>query len=644
MTLTVSGKSDTLSKVFQYARTVKRFPFSSSPNFLLFDSGRQKLYAAHKDQVEVIDPITQQVLTPIVPASGKLANSQFAGLSLSPDGNRLYIADAGANLIHELDLTHPGTGASVNPTTAVGSTVSVTPGRVFETSTGTLVGSDVGGNLFTLNGVTGSGSWLTDQFGRRVNGNPWNSTNKGKYIFVARAGNGLISSNIALWNASTSDLLLSTNETQWIVEASADEDGTVIVAGGSTPGISDSTAEVADFDLNSVGFIMQHFDATMPTGTPSFFLHPSGALLYKAGSSAVGGSVEIDDVNLAQSTANITFPEPFVTSYSPFTDHMLTTDDTGRYLFGVTNSGITMMVLDTLPLSIGNVQPPFVQSSGGLTVTVRGSGFTSGAVASFGGLQAATTFVDENALTAVLPALPLGWQDATVSNSNGDSYTARSLFQVLGGQPTPAITGFSPASGTVGISENPIEITILGSGFADYDAVEINGEPVESAFVNSTSIQATIPYWLTGKTGSVPFTVVSPYTGSSNTLSIPLINPVPAIDFLSPTTLVTGSSSGQFNVYGKNFAAGSVVQWNGQNLPTYVNGGTTNSGDSLLLALVPEVCLQTQALQRSRCSIPCPEGELPAPPVWMYLLLILRCPIQPKLTLELSCSVLLRPR
>ena len=197
---------------------------------------------------------------------------------------------------------------------------------------------------------------------------------------------------------------------------------------------------------------------------------------------------------------------------------------------------------------------------------MRGSGFTSGAVASFGGLQAATTFVDENTLTAVLPALPPGWQDATVSNSNGDSYTARSFFQVLGGQPTPAITGFSPASGTVGISENPIEITILGSGFADYDAVEINGEPVESAFVNSTSIQATIPYWLTGKTGSVPFTVVSPYTGSSNTLSIPLINPVPAIDFLSPTTLVTGSSSGQFNVYGKNFAAGSVVQWNGQNL------------------------------------------------------------------------------
>lgn len=608
VTLTAGGKSNTLSKGFQYARTVKLFPFSSSPNFLLYDSGRQKLYAAHKDQVEVIDPIAQQVLTPLVPASGKLANSQFAGLSLSPDGNRLYIADAGANLVHELDLTHPGTGTSVNPTTAVGSTVTLTPARVFETSTGTIVASDVGGNLFTLNGVTGSGSWLTDQFGNRVNGNPWASANKGKYILVGRAGNGLISSNIGLWNASTSEFLLSTNETQWIVEAGADEDGTVIAAGGSTPGVSDSNAEIADFQLNSAGFIMQHFDATMPTGTPSFFLHPSGALLYKAGSSAVGGSVEIDDVNQAQSTANVTFPEPFVTSYSPFTDHMLTTDDTGRYLFGVTNSGITMMLLDTLPLSIGNVQPPFVQSSGGLTVTVRGSGFESGAVASFGGVQATTTFVDENTLTGVLPTLPAGWQDVTVSNSNGDSYTARSLFQVLAAQPTPAITGFSPSAATVSLSENPIPITILGSGFADYDAVEINGEPVESAFVDSTSIQATIPYWLTGKTGSVPFTVVSPYTGSSNTLSIPLVNPVPSIDFLYPTTLVTGSSSGQLDVYGKNFAAGSVVQWNGQNLPTNVTGGATDTGDSLLVASVPGSLLTNSGTASITVFNPLPGG------------------------------------
>jgi hypothetical protein len=577
VSLSANGESDTLSKGFQYARVVKLFPFSSSPNFLLYDSGRQKLYAAHKDQVEVIDPIAQQVLNPIVPVSGKLPNSQFAGLSLSPDGNRLYIADAGANLVHELDLTHPGSGTSINPTNAVGSTTTLSPARVFETSTGELVGSDVGGNMFTLNDTTGAGAWLLDSFGNRINGNPWNSTNKGEYIFIASAGNGLISSNLSLWNASTSELLPSRNETQWIEEASANEDGTVIAAGGSTPGIQDSNAEIADFDLNSMGFIMQHFDVAMPTGTPSFFLHPSGALLYKAGTTAVGGSVEVDDVHQWQAAATIAFPEPFVTSYSPFTDHMLATDETGRYLFGVTNSGITMMALQTLPLSVGNVQPGFGPPAGSQTVTVRGSGFESGVVVSFGGLTAATTFVDESTLTAVVPALSPGWQDITVTNVSGDSYTAQGAFQVLAAQPTPVITGFSPASATLGLGEQPLPITILGSGFDGSDTVEINGEPIESALIDSTSIQATIPWWLTGKTGSIPINVVSPYTGSSNTMLLQLVNPVPAIDFMFPETLVQGSASGKFSVYGMNFVAGSIVQWNGQSLPTTVVGGTTSS-------------------------------------------------------------------
>ncbi len=491
--LSAAGNSDTLNKGFQYARSVHLFPFAASPNFLLYDSLRQKLYAAHANQVEVIDPIALQVLAPMAPAGGKLPNSRFAGLSLSPDGNRLYIADAGANLVHELDLTNPGAGASVNPSTAVGSTVTITPARVFETSTGTLVGSDVTGNLFALDGMSGSGQWLRDSFGNRINGNPWATTNNGEYVLISNAGNGLISSTVSLWDAVTSEYLPSRNETQWVVEASANEDGTVIAAGGSTPGIGDSNAEIDDFNVNTTGFIMQHFDAAMPTGTPSFFLHPSGALLYKAGMSAVGGSVEIDDVNQWQATATITFPEPFVTSYSPFTDHMLTTDNTGRYLFGVTTSGITMMVLDTIPLSVGNVQPPFVQSTGGTTVTIRGSGFESGAVASFSGIRAGTTFVDENTLTAVLPALSAGWQDVTVANSDGDTYTAKAALQVLAPQPTPVITSFSPAAAVLSLGENPLPITILGTGFDAYDTVEINGETVDSSLMSSTSIQATIP-------------------------------------------------------------------------------------------------------------------------------------------------------
>jgi len=144
---TVNGVSSTASKAFQYAASRTIIPFSTSPTFLLFDPPRNRLYASHKDQV--IDAASQKVLTPLLPASGKLTNSNFAGLSLSPDGNRLYIADAGTGMIHILYLNNPDKGSSINVGTAIGNTGSVAPDRAFEVSTGKILGS--GGNgLFLI--------------------------------------------------------------------------------------------------------------------------------------------------------------------------------------------------------------------------------------------------------------------------------------------------------------------------------------------------------------------------------------------------------------------------------------------------------------------------------------------------------------
>ena len=599
--LHVNGTSDTVVKGFQFAQSSKVFPFSTSPNFLLYDSFRQKLYAAHKDQVEVIDPIAQQVLTPLVPASGKLPNSQFAGLSLSPDGNRLYIADAGANLIHMIDLNSPGTGTSINPATALGSSSPISPGRVFETSSGKVIGSDVNGNIFSIDRISGSGTSLRDEFGNKVFGFAWSSANKGRFIFLSTGtcgngvnANGLISDCIALWDDAASQYTSSRDLTQWIEEAAANEDGTVIIAGGSTPGILDLYPEIVDFSLNTLGLFENHFDMSMPVGTPSFFLHPSGSLLYKAGYvllsggiTPFGGLVEIDDVHQFQPAGTIVFPEAFITSYSPYINHMLTTDNTGRYVFGVTQSGIAMMALNTIPLSIGNLQPAFGPPAGGQTVTIRGSGFESGAVASFGGSHVATTFVDEDTLTASVPALSSGWRDVTITNTNGNSYTSPGAFEVIGTNPTPALTGFSPAALIAGSDASSQTVTVMGSGFAPYDTVEINGQTTDNAFVDASDIQATVPAGLTRQTGSIAVTVVSPYTGASNTLSLPIANPAPTIDYTLPESLVTGSSSANLNVYGTGFVAGSVVQWNGQNLSTTLNGGETSTGDKLVIASVP---------------------------------------------------------
>ena len=601
VTLSNGTTSDTATRAFQYAQASKLFPFSTSPNFLLYDGFRQKLYAAHVDQVEVIDPIAQQILTPLVPASGKLSDSQFAGLSLSLDGTKLYVADAGANLIHTIDLTNPDNGSSIDPGKALGSSSPISPARVFETSTGELVGSPANGGVFRINIGTGSGTWITDSFGNNLNGFAWTSTNQGQFVFITTGINGLISGQAGLWSANTSQYTASSNEIGWPVEADANEDGTIVAEGGSTPGIQANYPEFVDFDLNSMGFLEQHFDVGMPTGTPSFFFHPSGALLYKAGVSAVGGSVEIDDFHRWQPAASVTFPEAFVTSYSPATDRMLAIDNTGTYLFGVTNSGITMMVLNTAPLSIGNLQPSFASPSSGGTITIRGSGFQPGATVTFDGVQAATTYVDQDTLTAVLPVLSAGWQDVSVANSNGMSYTAPGIFQAVGAQLTPVITGFSPSPLGISNSVSPTPVTIVGSGFESYDWVEIDGQPVDSSYIAPGQIEATIPWEYLGQTGSIPFSVVSPYTGYSNTLSLSLVNAVPTIQSLWPLTLATGSAESFFEVYGLNYVSGSQVYWSGQPLSTRVAGG-------VLIATVPAALLATAVTATITAVNPAPGG------------------------------------
>lgn len=611
VTLNAGTTSDTAASAFQYAQLTSLFPFSTSPNFLLYDSSRQKLYASHKDQVEVIDPIAQQVLTPLVPVGGKLASSQFAGLSLSPDSSNLYVADAGANLIHIISLTNPGSGSSIDPGKALGAPGSISPARVFETSSGQLVGSPTGGGVFRINSGGGSGNWITDISGLNV-GFAWTSTNQGQFLFITTGIDGSISGRAGLWDANTAEYSASSNEMGWPLEADANQDGTIITNGGSTPGLQDAYPELIDFDLNSIGFLEEHFDVGMPTGTPSLLFHPSGALLYKAGVSAVGGSVEIDDVHQWQPAATITFPEPFVTSYSPATDRMLAIDGTGTYLFGVTNSGITMMVLNTVPLSVGNLKPAFGSPSGGASITLRGSGFETGAKVAFGGVQAVTTFVDQNTLTAILPALASGWQDVSVSNPNGISYTAPGMFQVIGTQLTPVISGFSPSQLAIStIAVYPTPVTVLGSGFESYDWVEINGQPVDSSYTDSGHMQATIPWQFLGQLGSLAFRVVSPYKGYSNKGSLALVNTSPTIHSLWPPTLASGGGQVNFDVYGVNYVPGSIAYWNGQPLTTQVVGGlVAGTGDEDLVATVPATLLATAGTAVVTVVNPAPGGGI----------------------------------
>lgn len=225
--------------------------------------------------------------------------------------------------------------------------------------------------------------------------------------------------------------------------------------------------------------------------------------------------------------------------------------------------------------------------------------------------------------------LPVGWQDVTVSNTSGVSYSAPGMFQVVGAQLTPVISGFSPSPLAISpLAVYPTPVTIVGSGFESYDWVEIDEQQVDSSYTDSGHIVATIPWQFLEHLGSVPFTVVSPYNGSSNTLSLSLVNTVPTIHSLWPLTLASGGGQVNFDLYGVNYVSGSQVFWNGQPLVTQVVGGSVaGTGDELLIATVPATLLTTAGTAAITVVNPAPGGGTsnslsmdvsPAHPVVIY--------------------------
>jgi hypothetical protein len=86
--------------------------------------------------------------------------------------------------------------------------------------------------------------------------------------------------------------------------------------------------------------------------------------------------------------------------------------------------------LARVPLGIGTIVPASGPAAGGTNVTIRGSGFQSGASVTIVGKTATVTLIDMNTLKIVTPALPAGAQRIIVTNSHGESVAWDAAFIV----------------------------------------------------------------------------------------------------------------------------------------------------------------------------------------------------------------------
>jgi uncharacterized repeat protein (TIGR03803 family) len=158
---------------------------------------------------------------------------------------------------------------------------------------------------------------------------------------------------------------------------------------------------------------------------------------------------------------------------------------TNGNLYGTTYGGGANNYGTVFSLSVG--LRPFVRTqttSGkeGAKIGILGQGFSTSSVVKFGGTKATT--VAHSGTTFIRATLPAGALTGDVTVTTGTTtLTSSHTFKVL-----PAITSFTPASGSAGTS-----VTIKGTGLEQTTKVTVGGKSSSFTVDSDTELKADVP-------------------------------------------------------------------------------------------------------------------------------------------------------
>ncbi len=203
--------------------------------------------------------------------------------------------------------------------------------------------------------------------------------------------------------------------------------------------------------------------------------------------------------------------------------------------------------------TIASISPTSGPTTGGMRVTITGTGFTGVSKVLFGATAASFTVNTDKQITAVSPA-GSGTVDVRVITPGGTSNAARFNYYVPGPPPAhvPFIKSISPPSGPVA---GGTTVTITGSGFTGASKVLFGSVPASFKLTSDMQITAVSP----AGSGTVDVKVTTP-GGTSATSSADRFTyvPAPIVTAVSPTS---GPAAGGTSVIitGSNFTGASKV-------------------------------------------------------------------------------------
>jgi IPT/TIG domain len=370
-------------------------------------------------------------------------------------------------------------------------------------------------------------------------------------------GAGFASGDGVRWNETQ----LSTtfvNETQLTASVPAN-----LIA---TPGTAQVTVVEPGITSNSVPFtiapptITSLKPDTATAGGPAFTLTVNGTGF------ANGAAVRWNETPLSTTFVNPTQ----LTASVPA--NLIATAGTAQVAVvgaGIRSNSVVFTI--TVSPTIASLNPNTANAGGSsFTLTVNGTGFANGAVVQWNETPLSTTFVNATQLTASVPAnliAAAGTAEVVVVEQGITSNSLR--FTITA--PALMITALDPNAVSAG--GPAFTLTVNGTGFASGAAVQWNGTPLSTTFVNATQLTASVPANLTATVGTAQVTVVEQGI-TSNSQRFTITAQDVTITSLNPNAVSAGGPAFTLTVNGTGFADGAVVQWSGTPLSTTLVSAT----------------------------------------------------------------------
>jgi hypothetical protein len=400
--------------------------------------------------------------------------------------------------------------------------------------------------------------------------NPSGATAGGPAFTLTVNGAGFTAGAAVQWNgaALATNVISSTQLTAPVLANLIATPGTVQVSVLTNT----LTSNVVTFNIATGPNIASISPTSVTAGAPAFTLTVNGSGFQS------GAAVQWNGTQLATafaSNSRLTASVPANLIANPGTAQITVLSG------GVTSNAVSFTII--APPVISAISPNTTTAGGpAFTLTVNGTGFSSGSVVRWNTTSLSTRFVSATQLTASVPAsLIAAASTAQITVLSGGVTSNAVTFTVV---PAPVITSISPSAATAG--GPAFTLTVNGSGFASGAVVHWNQTSLATIVVSANQLTAPVLASLIAAVGTVPITVTSGGV-TSNAVTFTIVAG-PALGALSPSTIGAGAPGFTLTATGTGFTSGSVVQWNGTPLQTtFVNA--TQVRAQVLASLIANV-------------------------------------------------------